>query len=425
MLALLLVTSGCESTHVTTAPQDLSSFAQSAQKLREGDVIRIAFPASPNLDAQQTIRLTAAAGHPPVFLWVKLVDEFFIPEVDKRLAAAGYAENKDEQGRMIVPAEYEAPLKQLLLVINYEYHVLLNFRLSGEKVFNFSDKLITLLAQTSSNVKCEYVVAPFPASIFVTKSVVAINLLYSFLRGEAAGDPAVQRAGVEYDIPLTVFVLELPPGRLSHPSIAFYVFQGDVRKQAAMTKRVLYLNPEWSVEQALKTDWAAVENGKGLSSAYPRLAPDTDEQFYSDGLAFFRVLINMVLYVTSADPDLIPGAPARIEKSEWERLSTKEKTTLKKAAANASALAARTQDAGFNLAPIVIEGPNDGSGATSVPTGRHVRTRFKVHAFWRNQRIGPGRTQVRRTLVREHMRGPELADLVNRQYDVREPRSKG
>ena len=39
--------------------------------------------------AQQTIRLTAAAGHPPVFLWVKLVDEFFIPEVDKRLAAAG------------------------------------------------------------------------------------------------------------------------------------------------------------------------------------------------------------------------------------------------------------------------------------------------------------------------------------------------
>lgn len=39
--------------------------------------------------AQQTIRMTAAAGHPPVFLWVKLLDEFFIPEVDKRLAAAG------------------------------------------------------------------------------------------------------------------------------------------------------------------------------------------------------------------------------------------------------------------------------------------------------------------------------------------------
>ncbi|MBL0919518.1 MAG: C4-dicarboxylate TRAP transporter substrate-binding protein [Hydrogenophaga sp.] len=39
--------------------------------------------------AQTTHRLTAAAGHPPVFLWVKLLDEYFIPEVDRRLAAQG------------------------------------------------------------------------------------------------------------------------------------------------------------------------------------------------------------------------------------------------------------------------------------------------------------------------------------------------
>ena len=39
--------------------------------------------------AQQIIKLTITAGHPPVFLWVKLTDEVFIPEVDKRLAAAG------------------------------------------------------------------------------------------------------------------------------------------------------------------------------------------------------------------------------------------------------------------------------------------------------------------------------------------------
>jgi len=39
--------------------------------------------------AQQVIKLTAAAGHPTVFVWVKVLDEYFIPEVDKRLAAAG------------------------------------------------------------------------------------------------------------------------------------------------------------------------------------------------------------------------------------------------------------------------------------------------------------------------------------------------
>ncbi len=40
-------------------------------------------------DAQaQTIKMTAVAGHPVIFPWVKLADEFFIPELDKRLAAA-------------------------------------------------------------------------------------------------------------------------------------------------------------------------------------------------------------------------------------------------------------------------------------------------------------------------------------------------
>ena len=48
-----------------------------------------AFGATLPAHAQQTIKLTAAGGHPPVFLWVKLIDEFFIPEVDKRLAATG------------------------------------------------------------------------------------------------------------------------------------------------------------------------------------------------------------------------------------------------------------------------------------------------------------------------------------------------
>ncbi|MCW0236584.1 MAG: C4-dicarboxylate TRAP transporter substrate-binding protein [Ferrovibrio sp.] len=36
----------------------------------------------------QTVKMTAVAGHPAIFPWVKLADEFFIPEVDKRLAAA-------------------------------------------------------------------------------------------------------------------------------------------------------------------------------------------------------------------------------------------------------------------------------------------------------------------------------------------------
>src|SRR5690606_2284844 len=39
--------------------------------------------------AQQVIKLTAAGGQPPVILCVKLLDEIYIPDEDKRLAAAG------------------------------------------------------------------------------------------------------------------------------------------------------------------------------------------------------------------------------------------------------------------------------------------------------------------------------------------------
>lgn len=37
----------------------------------------------------KTIKLTIVAGHPPAFTWVKVAGEFFVPEVDKRLAEAG------------------------------------------------------------------------------------------------------------------------------------------------------------------------------------------------------------------------------------------------------------------------------------------------------------------------------------------------
>jgi len=37
----------------------------------------------------KTYKMTVATGHPPIFLWVSLTRDFFIPEVDKRLAEAG------------------------------------------------------------------------------------------------------------------------------------------------------------------------------------------------------------------------------------------------------------------------------------------------------------------------------------------------
>lgn len=44
---------------------------------------------SAGASAQEVIKLTAAAGHPPIFLWVKHIRESFMPTVDAELAKTG------------------------------------------------------------------------------------------------------------------------------------------------------------------------------------------------------------------------------------------------------------------------------------------------------------------------------------------------
>ncbi len=51
--------------------------------------VAVALALAPAPAQADTMKLTSAAGHPPGFLWVKLLTEFFIPEVNKRLAAGG------------------------------------------------------------------------------------------------------------------------------------------------------------------------------------------------------------------------------------------------------------------------------------------------------------------------------------------------
>lgn len=43
----------------------------------------------PNFASARTYKITVVAGHPPIFLWVTLARDYFIPEVDKRLKDAG------------------------------------------------------------------------------------------------------------------------------------------------------------------------------------------------------------------------------------------------------------------------------------------------------------------------------------------------
>lgn len=56
-----------------------------------------AFAAQPAPAAAEEISATIVAGHPPVFRWVKMFNQAFIPEVNKRLEGAGHSVRFDEQ----------------------------------------------------------------------------------------------------------------------------------------------------------------------------------------------------------------------------------------------------------------------------------------------------------------------------------------
>lgn len=62
---------------------------KSLMKAATGALLGAALAVAPQSARAETIAMTVAAGHPPVFLWVKLLQEQFIPEVDRRLEEAG------------------------------------------------------------------------------------------------------------------------------------------------------------------------------------------------------------------------------------------------------------------------------------------------------------------------------------------------
>ena len=48
----------------------------------------LSLPVSPAV--AKNYKITVVAGHPPIFLWVTLCRDYFIPEVDKRVAKLGH-----------------------------------------------------------------------------------------------------------------------------------------------------------------------------------------------------------------------------------------------------------------------------------------------------------------------------------------------
>ncbi len=299
-----------------------------------------------------------------------------------------------------------------------EYYPVLNFELFGAKTFYLQDDLVQQLACTEMNVVAPLLQLPFPACMFVLTSRDAIDALYHI---HFATIPAVkQRAFVDYKSPVSVFLILCEPNAeqpFRHLEIvAFHANQEEVHMTV---KRSLCLADNLTLNEALTTDWVNVD--KNLYKQRTRWDYEngwnsvSDDIFYGDGLLFFRIVLNAVLYLSSADAD-VEQRPSELEGLQ-ERLaaisSSVKRREMKQAARHASRLP-------YIVVGKSISGPDKGEMLSPLlGEKRKLSFRFTVRGHWKNQACGVGMKDHVLRFIKPYNKGPEMADVINKPYLVR------
>ncbi len=309
-------------------------------------------------------------------------------------------------------------MAQLIGTVSMSYHCALNLELSGRKVFYLSENLIEKLSETELSVAAEDLEMPFPSCLFVYQGGNAHEL---FQRIFPSGETTHTRDGSE--LPISVYATLGPsrefPGRRA---LIFVSVMADTRtgRQLALAKRELLLTPGRSVEDALHTDWEKERANTGKPSDPSggwRLSESAAEQsksddlFYTDGLQFYRLVLNTILYLMS------DGAERREMKgTQQEILDEAEQEKSAKQRRKKQSFAQK-----FSAEPYILLGESvakiseRGGNRHTSETGK----RIIVRGHFKNQPHGPERKLRKHIWVQPYYRGPEMADLVNKPYVVK------
>lgn len=302
--------------------------------------------------------------------------------------------------------------------LSTRYYALLNFELFGNKTFYLQDGLVQHLACTEMNVVAPLLELPFPACMFVLTSRESIDAFY---RMHFAAHPEQKgRKLIDYKAPISVFLIlteennDQPYRQLN--IIAFHANRENVHM---MVTRRLCLHDDWTLGEALTTDWANLESQiekRKRVNAEGEWETVEDSLFYTDGLLFFRVILNAALYISSADAELDQRPPDQEAlKQEIDRIPSRvRRQELKQEARHASRLPYIVVGASIPAAESLEAVP------TSSPEKRTLSVRFTVRGHWRHQACGPGLQERVLRFIKPYNKGPEMAALINKPYLVKQ-----
>jgi len=349
------------------------------------------------------------------------VDKMILAKAEKDAGISIDQLNPEQLAAVITHARTQyAPL---YATVNYEYHCLVNFALAKKKTFHFSNNLSDHLANTEINLKAALIQLPYSTCLFTFTSPSVIKAMHN-IRGDE-GRLSMNTSGLDYSAPVSVFLTVYPTveglsGRKLMIS-AWHARSPDT--SYIMLKRELYLGDDWTLEQALQTDWETLtpdNHGIGLriDTTENIIENQDDDTFYTDGLAFYRIILNAVLYLSSDQAELTAKAsPHReIEDKAKNTPSLPKRRKLLQATARYTGL--DYDEVGASVGAIVVK--KDGiEGGEAGKGGGSPMVRFMVRGHWRRQPHGTESQDRKLIWIRPHYKGPDLAATINKPYLVK------
>ena len=318
-----------------------------------------------------------------------------------------------------IPQDVKVSLAALYNTIDDEYHSLVNFTLSGKKTFHFSENLSDHLANTEINVKSTFIQLPFPTCLFTFTSRSVIDAMHSIQGNTNFLD-------LDYSAPVTVFLTMHPMNKdLPGQKLLLHAWHAKMPNISYLTiKRELYLGENWTLEQSLRTDWKSltpneVGSGINLNSDENSISYLDDKIFYTDGLSFYRIILNALLYLSSNEAELCNEvSPYREIEARARTINSRPKRKkLLKTKGYYSNL--DYQEVGASVGSIVIQkGEVTSDNINSSGEGKKI-VRFMVRGHWRRQPYGSENQEHKLIWIRPYYKGTDLATTINKPYIVK------
>jgi hypothetical protein len=295
--------------------------------------------------------------------------------------------------------EFDSNINALRIITTKMYLTAIRHFIAGERIYYCADGLADRLMHTDVKVPSELLRLPFSHIMLIFN---APEITERFAR-----DRGVKATKAR---PICVTIAQDEHDGV--PAWVIDISQTRGEKLIASDHRTLILHPGTTSAAIIRQDHAAAETHipandfAAIQEHIPSLrGPETPTAFDADQLWLYRLIVNLVLYITSAAPEL-----------GWNRKNGKQHTGDRVnfsprehiVVGESISRIVRYSD------PAARSTPEKGSGAV-----RPLAHQVIVAGHWKSQAYGPNREARKTIWIEPYERGPDVAQMVARPILVR------